>query len=109
MQQWIALTNDVVPIASRSSEPEQEESFSIVDEYDRVIGSAPRGQVHANNLLHGAVHLLIFNSAEEVFVQLRSLRKDRHPLRWDPSAAGDVQAGEEYDQAAERGNNDDVG
>ncbi|HYS96129.1 MAG TPA: 16S rRNA (adenine(1518)-N(6)/adenine(1519)-N(6))-dimethyltransferase RsmA [Chthoniobacterales bacterium] len=109
LQQWIALTNYVAPIASGSSEPEQEESFSIVDEYDRVIGSAPRGQVHANNLLHRAVHLLIFNSAEEVFLQLRSRRKDRHPLLWDSSAAGHVNAGEEYDQAAARELTEELG
>jgi 16S rRNA (adenine1518-N6/adenine1519-N6)-dimethyltransferase len=109
LQQWIALTNNVAPIAPASSEAGQEESFSIVDEYDRVIGSAPRCQVHANNLLHRAVHLLIFNSAEEVFLQLRSRRKDRHPLLWDSSAAGHVNAGEEYDQAAARELREELG
>jgi len=109
LQQWIALTNYVAPIASGSSEAGQEESFSIVDEYDRVVGSAPRGQVHANNLLHRAVHLLIFNSAGEVVLQLRSRRKDRHSLLWDSSAAGHVNAGEEYDQAAARELTEELG
>jgi 16S rRNA (adenine1518-N6/adenine1519-N6)-dimethyltransferase len=109
LQQWIALTNYVAPIAPASNEAGQEESFSIVDEYDRVIGSAPRGQVHANNLLHRAVHLLIFNSTGEVFLQLRSRRKDRHPLLWDSSAAGHVNAGEEYDQAAARELREELG
>jgi len=109
LEQWIALTNYVAPIASGSSEAGQEESFSIVDQSDWVIGSAPRGQVHANNLLHRAVHLLIFNSAEEVFLQLRSRRKDRHPLLWDSSAAGHVNAGEECDQAAARELTEELG
>ena len=109
LQQWIALTNYVAPIAPASSEAGQEESFSIVDEFDRVIGSSPRSQVHANNLLHRAVHLLIFNSAGEVFLQLRSRRKDRHPLLWDSSAAGHVNAGEEYDQAAARELREELG
>src|SRR5438132_12540169 len=109
LQQWIALTNYVAPIAPASSEAGQEESFSIVDEFDRVIGSSPRSQVHANNLLHRAVHLLIFHSAEEVFLQLRSRRKDRHPLLWDSSAAGHVNAGEEYDQAAARELTEELG
>jgi len=109
LQQWIALTNYVAPIAPASSEAGQQESFSIVDEYDRVVGSAPRGQVHANNLLHRAVHLLIFNSAGEVFLQLRSRRKDRHSLLWDSSAAGHVNAGEEYDQAAARELKEELG
>src|SRR6266513_5116890 len=109
LQPWIALTNYVAPIAPASSEAGQEESFSIVDEYDRVIGSAPRGQVHANNLLHRAVHMLIFNSAGEVFLQMRSRSKDRHPLAWDSSAAGHVNAGEEYDQSATRELGEELG
>jgi len=109
LQQWIALTNYVARIAPASSEAGHEESFSIVDEHDRVIGNAPRGQVHANNLLHRAVHLLIFNSTREVFLQLRSRRKDRHPLLWDSSAAGHVNAGEEYDQAAARELREELG
>src|SRR5260370_40501412 len=42
LQQWIALTNYVAPIAPASSEAGQEESVSIVDEYDRAIVSDPR-------------------------------------------------------------------
>src|SRR5207249_743386 len=49
------------------------------------------------------------NSAEEVFLQLRSRRKDRHPLLWDSSAAGHVNAGEEYDQAAARELTEELG
>jgi 16S rRNA (adenine1518-N6/adenine1519-N6)-dimethyltransferase len=37
-----------------------------------------------------------------VFLQMRSRWKDRHPLAWDSSAAGHVNAGEEYDQSAAR-------
>ena len=58
--------------------------------------------MHANNLLHRAVHMLIFNPAGEVFLQLRSRWKDRHPLVWDSSAAGHVNAEEDYDQSASR-------
>ncbi|HJT45360.1 MAG TPA: NUDIX domain-containing protein, partial [Chthoniobacterales bacterium] len=61
-----------------------------------------RSQVHANNLLHRAVHILIFNPSGEVFLQLRSRTKDRHPLKWDSSAAGHVNAGESYEKAADR-------
>src|SRR5207237_7791944 len=100
--QWIMLTNRIAPMATEQTETAPEEHFSVVDQQDRIIGSAPRGEVHANNLLHRAVHVLIFNSTGEVFLQLRSRRKDRHPLLWDSSAAGHVNAGEEYDQAAAR-------
>jgi 16S rRNA (adenine1518-N6/adenine1519-N6)-dimethyltransferase len=60
-------------------------------------------------LLHRAVHILIFNPAGEVFLQLRSRTKDRHPLTWDSSAAGHVNTGEEYDQTAERELREELG
>jgi 16S rRNA (adenine1518-N6/adenine1519-N6)-dimethyltransferase len=102
LQQWIALANFIGNYISNKAHGKPEERFAVVDEYDRVTGAAPRGQVHANNLLHRAVHILIFNSSGEVFLQLRSHSKDRYPLRWDSSAAGHVSAGEDYDQTARR-------
>ena len=107
--QWIALANYVAPITSTEGGDGPEESFSVVDEHDQILGAAPRSQVHANNLLHRAVHMLIFNSAGEVFLQLRSRWKDRHPLAWDSSAAGHVNAGEEYDQSAGRELREELG
>jgi 16S rRNA (adenine1518-N6/adenine1519-N6)-dimethyltransferase len=107
--QWIALTNYIAPITPTQGGDGPEESFSVVDERDQVVGAAPRSQVHANNLRHRAVHLLIFNSAGEVFLQMRSRWKDRHPLAWDSSAAGHVNAGEEYDQSAARELREELG
>jgi 16S rRNA (adenine1518-N6/adenine1519-N6)-dimethyltransferase len=107
--QWIALANYIAPITSIERVAGPEESFSVVDERDQLVGAAPRSKVHANNLLHRAVHLLIFNPAGEVFLQLRSRGKDRHPLAWDSSAAGHVNAGEEYDQSATRELREELG
>ena len=102
LTQWIALSNsgrrdDLAQPEENSSEP-----FAVVDQDDRVIGAAPRAKVHGNNLLHRAVHILLFNDAGELFLQKRSRFKDRHPCVWDSSAAGHVDAGEEYDEAAQR-------
>ena len=102
LEQWIALTNRVAPLEPAKDENEPEERFQVVDQRDLPVGAAPRSQVHANNLLHRAVHVLIFNSQGEVFLQLRSRWKDRHPLKWDSSAAGHVNEGEAYDQTALR-------
>jgi len=41
---------------------------------------------------HRAVHILIFNHFGEILLQKRSPWKDRHPLLWDSSAAGHVEA-----------------
>jgi 16S rRNA (adenine1518-N6/adenine1519-N6)-dimethyltransferase len=102
LDQWIALTNRAAPIGSQTPNNGFDEQFTVVDDQDQPKGAAPRGQVHANNLLHRAVHILIFNPQGEVFLQLRSRTKDRHPLTWDSSAAGHVNAGEDYDQTAQR-------
>jgi 16S rRNA (adenine1518-N6/adenine1519-N6)-dimethyltransferase len=107
--QWIALTNFARP-DSRTEAPEvQAEPFAVVDENDNVVGAAPRREVHANNLWHRAVHILLFNEAGELFLQKRSRSKDRHPLVWDSSAAGHVDAGEEYDTAAARELQEELG
>lgn len=109
LEDWIALTNRITPITPASNASPPEEQFQVVDEDDCPKGAAPRSQVHANNLLHRAVHVLIFNSPGEVFLQLRSRLKDRHPLMWDSSAAGHVNAGEEYDQTANRELREELG
>jgi 16S rRNA (adenine1518-N6/adenine1519-N6)-dimethyltransferase len=102
LEQWITLTNFVSSPPSETSGTDQGESFPVVDENDRVIGAASRGKVHGNNLRHRAVHIFIFNRAGELLLQKRSRWKDRHPGLWDSSAAGHVNATEEYDVTASR-------
>jgi len=102
LEQWIALTNLVSPIRPSTAENSRHEVFPVVDAEDNVISAATRAEVHGNNLRHRAVHILIFNAAGELFLQKRSEWKDRHPLLWDSSAAGHVEAGEEYDTTAAR-------
>jgi 16S rRNA (adenine1518-N6/adenine1519-N6)-dimethyltransferase len=109
LQQWIALANLASPGASTEAHSSGEEEFSVVDPADRVLGRASRAEVHGNNLLHRAVHILIFNGKGEVYLQKRSPAKDRHPLLWDSSAAGHVGAGEEYDTAAKRELREELG
>lgn len=109
LKQWIELTNLISPIAVSGPEKSAEELFPVVDERDEVVGSASRATVHGNNLRHRAVHILIFNSRGEVFLQKRSQWKDRHPLAWDSSAAGHLEAGEEYDSAAARELEEELG
>jgi len=109
LEQWIALTNRVAPIAPERRDHEPEEHFQVVDQRDVPVGPAPRSQVHANNLLHRAVHVLILNSRGEVFLQLRARSKDRHPLKWDSSAAGHVNAGEAYETTAARELEEELG
>jgi isopentenyldiphosphate isomerase len=86
-----------------------EEIFDVVNERDEVIGRAPRSEVHARGLLHRAVHVLIFNGRGEVFLQKRSMLKDREPGVWDSSCAGHVDSGEDYDTTVLRELREELG
>src|SRR5215813_1325190 len=100
--QWIALANCIEPPPSQDAYSTANEQFPVVDKDDRICGHATRAEVHGNNLPHRAVHILIFNQVGDVYLQQRSRWKDRHPLKWDSSAAGHVTAGENYDETARR-------
>src|SRR6266516_2789427 len=100
--QWIALANSIAPPPRADTHVMMDERFPIVDKNDRTLRYASRSEVHGNNLRHRAVHILIFNHAGDVYLQQRSRWKDRHPLKWDSSAAGHVAAGETYDDTARR-------
>jgi len=86
-----------------------EEFFDVVNEDDEVIGRAPRREVHARDLLHRAIHVLVFNARGEVFLQKRSLTKDTAPGLWDSSTSGHVDAGEDYDTCAVRELREEIG
>lgn len=79
-----------------------EELFDVVNERDEVIDCQTRSTVHRLGLMHRAAHILVFNTAGQVFLQKRSLKKDRQPGKWDSSASGHVNAGEDYDACAVR-------
>jgi isopentenyldiphosphate isomerase len=79
-----------------------EEIFDVVNERDEVVGQRRRSEVHRLGLMHRAVHVLVFNGAGEVFLQKRSMNKDRQPGVWDSSCSGHVDAGEAYDACAIR-------
>jgi 16S rRNA (adenine1518-N6/adenine1519-N6)-dimethyltransferase len=107
--QWIALANSIAlpPGPEMCSTPD--EQFPVVDENDQICAYASRAEVHGNNLRHRAVHILIFNQVGDVYLQQRSRWKDRHPLKWDSSAAGHVTGGENYDETARRELKEELG
>lgn len=86
-----------------------EEIFDVVNERDEVIDRKPRREVHRLGLKHRATHVLVFNSRGEVFLQKRSMKKDRQPGLWDSSASGHVDSGEDYDECAMRELHEEIG
>ncbi len=79
-----------------------QELLDVVDENDCVVTVKTRGEIHAKGLMHRAVHILLFNSKGELFLQKRSMSKDEQPGKWDSSAAGHVDSGEAYVDCARR-------
>jgi isopentenyl-diphosphate delta-isomerase type 1 len=86
-----------------------EEIFDVVNERDEVVGRQTRREVHRLGLMHRAIHVLVFNSQGQVFLQKRSLSKDRQPGLWDSSSSGHVDSGEEYDACAVRELREELG
>ncbi|HEY3897807.1 MAG TPA: 16S rRNA (adenine(1518)-N(6)/adenine(1519)-N(6))-dimethyltransferase RsmA [Chthoniobacter sp.] len=118
LEQWIALTNFAThsgaPPASDSpthlaAQDVHGEIFDVVDADDRVTGQLSRHEVHRQRLLHRAVHIFVFNARGDLFLQRRSRWKDTHPLRWDSSAAGHVNAGQTYAETAPREVEEELG
>jgi isopentenyl-diphosphate delta-isomerase type 1 len=79
-----------------------DEFFDVVDEHDHVLRQETRAEVHRQRLLHRAVHILLFNTRGEIYLQRRSAHKDTYPHRWTTSCCGHVDAGETYDTATIR-------
>lgn len=89
--------------------PAHEEWFDVVDAADQVVDRQPRSVVHARGLRHRAAHVLVFDTAGRLYLQRRALSKECSPGRWDSSAAGHVESGEDYATAARRELEEELG
>lgn len=87
-----------------------DEIFPIVESDGRVVGSATRNECHSGSmLLHPVVHLHLFNSRGELFLQHRPAWKDIQPNRWDSGVGGHVDFGEEIIDALMRESREELG
>jgi isopentenyldiphosphate isomerase len=87
----------------------KEEIFDVVNERDEVVGQETRREVHRLGLMHRAVHVLVFNTSGQIFLQKRSMSKDRQPGLWDSSASGHLDTEEAYDHCAVRELHEEIG
>lgn len=88
----------------------QEEMFPIVDEDGNITGAATRGECHGGSkLLHPVVHLHVFNSRGELYLQRRPAWKDIQPGKWDTAVGGHVDLGECVADALKREVSEELG
>ena len=86
-----------------------EEILDVVNDRDEIIGQRTRSEIHRLKLKHRAVHVLVFSSKQELFLQKRSMNKDCFPGAWDSSASGHLDSGESYDACAIRELKEELG
>lgn len=84
--------------------------FPIVDEEGNIVDAATRGECHnGSRLLHPVVHLHVFNSKGELYLQKRPMWKDIQPGKWDTAVGGHVDLGESVEMALRREVSEELG
>lgn len=83
--------------------------IQIVDNKDNPIGSAPKEQAWAEGLVHRIVRIMLEDEQGNILLQHRDPSKSLFPDCWDNSTAGHVDADEEYEAAAHRELQEELG
>ncbi len=86
------------------------EMLPVVDENGNIIDAATRGECHGGSRkLHPVVHLHVFNSKGELYLQKRPDWKDIQPGKWDTAVGGHVDFGENVERALVREVREELG
>lgn len=101
----LSITSSPVSTGSNRYGPavaSAEEMVSLVDPAGRVIGSAARARVRAENLRHAASAVLLRDPGGRIYVHRRAPDKDWCPSCHDAAAGGVLRAGEDDPAASAR-------
>lgn len=88
-----------------------------MDEYIDIVTAtgeptgktALKSEAHKNGWYHNTIHLWLYTKKGEILLQQRSHKKAIHPLLWDVSAAGHIDAGESFLNAVLRETKEEIG
>lgn len=86
-----------------------DEIVALYDASGRPDGSAPRSEMRARNLRHGATAVVVRDRMGRVHVHRRTETKDVYPGRYDFAAGGVLLAGEDPHAAARREAEEELG
>jgi isopentenyl-diphosphate delta-isomerase len=81
----------------------------VVDENDEPVGEFPEQEVWEHGLPHRIVRIMLEDEKHRILLQKRSMNMKTFPGYWDHSAAGHVEIGETYAQAAQRELSEELG
>ena len=88
----------------------QDELLPLVDENGNITGAATRGECHNGSMMmHPVVHLHVFNSKGDLYLQKRPEWKDIQPGKWDTAVGGHIDLGEHVEQALFREAGEELG
>jgi isopentenyldiphosphate isomerase len=87
----------------------RDEIIDIVDEQDRVVGQATRGEAYDRRLRHRCSFVLVRDGAGRIFVHRRTPDKAVFPSAYDMWVGGVLAAGESYDDGAVREAREELG
>ena len=86
------------------------ELFPEVDEAGNAIGQITRAEAHdGTKRLHPVVHLHVFNSHGDLYLQHRAKWKKVQPDKWDTATGGHVDWGEDVMTALAREVSEEIG
>lgn len=80
-----------------------------VNERDEVIGIVPFDEIFTDQLIARIARVFLLDQQSRIYLQRRSTSMRNAPGLWDQSAAGHVDPGESYEQAAARELEEELG
>ncbi len=87
-----------------------EELIDIITKEGKPTGNrCPKSEIHTKGYYHNTAHIWFYTNDGHILLAQRAATKTLHPLLWDVSVAGHVDAGETVIQGAIREIKEEIG
>jgi len=103
---------EIIKNKHKRKKTQDEELLPNIDQQGSVISVHPRSAFHRggkDKMLHPVVHLHVFNSKGEIYLQKRPLNKLIQPGKWDTAVGGHISANEDLQLALKREIKEEIG